>query len=35
LGTLYEQDRFADLDAGCGHPIEVAPWRLALVMVMP
>ena len=35
FGTLYEQDLFADLDADRGHPIEVAPWRLARVMVMP
>src|SRR5918999_2319037 len=34
FGTLYEQDLFADLYADRGHPIEVAPWRLALVMVM-
>jgi transposase len=31
---LYELDLFADLYADRGHPIEVAPWRLALVMVM-
>ena len=34
FGTLYEQDLFADLYVDRGHPIEVAPWRLALVMVM-
>ena len=34
FGTLYAQDLFADLYADRGHPIEVAPWRLALVMVM-
>ena len=34
FGTLYEQDLFADLYADRGHPIEVAPWRLALMMVM-
>jgi transposase len=34
FGTLYEQDLFDDLYAGRGHPVEVAPWRLALVMVM-
>src|SRR5262245_52467556 len=34
FGTLYEQDLCADLYADRGHPIEVAPWRLALVMVM-
>jgi transposase len=33
FGTLDEQDLFADLYADRGHPIEVAPWRLALVMV--
>ena len=34
FGTLYEQDLFADLSADRGHSLEVAPWRLALVMVM-
>jgi transposase len=34
FGTLYEQELFADLYADRGHPVEVAPWRLALVMVM-
>src|SRR5499426_263499 len=34
FGTLYAQDLFADLYADRGHPVEVAPWRLALVMVM-
>src|ERR687883_375225 len=34
FGTLYAQDLFADLYADRGHPIAVAPWRLALVMVM-
>src|SRR5215831_11482956 len=34
FGTLYEQDLFADLYADRGPPIEVAPWRLTLVMVM-
>jgi transposase len=34
FGTLYEQDLFADLYADRGHPIEVAPWRLALVTIM-
>src|SRR5512132_3709171 len=33
FGTLYAQDLFADLYAARGHPVEVAPWRLALVMV--
>jgi transposase len=35
FGTRYEQDLLADLYADRGHPLEVAPWRLALVMVMP
>jgi transposase len=35
FGTLDEQGLFADLYADRGHPLEVAPWRLALVMVMP
>src|ERR671934_1645316 len=34
FGTLYEQALFTDLYADRGHPIEVAPWRLALVTVM-
>ncbi len=34
LGTLYEQALFAELSADRGPPIEVAPWRLALVRVM-
>jgi transposase len=34
IGTLYEQDLCTDLYANRGHPIEVAPWRLALVTVM-
>src|ERR687884_691152 len=34
FGTLYAQDLFADLYADRGRPVEVAPWRLALVMVM-
>jgi transposase len=33
LGMRYEQDLLADLSADRGHPVEVAPWRLALVMV--
>lgn len=34
FGTLfYTQDLFADLYADRGHLVEVAPWRLALVMV--
>ena len=35
FGTLYTQDLLADLYADRGHPIAVAPWRLALVMVRP
>jgi transposase len=35
FGTLYGQDLFADLYADRGRPVKVAPWRLALVMVMP
>jgi transposase len=34
FGTLYAQALLADLSADRGHPSEVAPWRLALVMVM-
>jgi transposase len=34
LGTLCAQDLLVDLSADRGHPFEVAPWRLALVMVM-
>ena len=33
VGALYEQELFANLYADRGHPVEVAPWRLALVMV--
>jgi transposase len=32
-GTLYEDQLFADLYPPEGRPVEVAPWRLALVMV--
>ena len=32
FGALYEQDLFADLYADRGHRIEVAPWRLAVVV---
>jgi hypothetical protein len=35
FGMLYEQDLFAELSADRGPPIEVAPWRLALVLVRP
>jgi transposase len=34
FGTLYEDQLFADLYPPSGRPVEVAPWRLALVMVM-
>ena len=34
LARSMTQDLFADLYADRGHPVEVAPWRLALVMVM-
>jgi transposase len=34
FGTLYDDHLFADLYADHGRPVDVAPWRLALVMVM-
>jgi transposase len=34
FGTLYEDQLFADLSPPDGRPVEVSPWRLALVMVM-
>jgi transposase len=34
FGTLYDDQLFADLYASEGRPVEVAPWRLALIMVM-
>jgi transposase len=34
FGTRYTQDLFTDLYADRGHPVEVAPWSLALVIVM-
>jgi transposase len=34
FGTLYEDQLFADLYRPQGRPVEVAPWRLALVVVM-
>ncbi len=34
FGTLYHDQLFADLYPAEGRPVEVAPWRLALVMVM-
>ena len=34
FGTLYTDQLFADLSPPQGRPVEVAPWRLALVVVM-
>jgi transposase len=34
FGALYDDQLFADLYPLAGRPVEVAPWRLALVMVM-
>ena len=34
FGTLYEDHLFADLYPPSGRPVEVASWRLALVVVM-
>src|SRR5438552_521701 len=34
FGTLYEDQLFVDLYPPEGRPVEVAPWRLALVVVM-
>jgi transposase len=34
FGTLYDDQLFADLYPPSGRPVEVAPWRLALVVVM-
>jgi transposase len=34
FGTLYADQLFADLYPSEGRPVEVPPWRLALVMVM-
>src|SRR5918999_1928018 len=34
FGRLYDDQLFADLYPPSGRPVEVAPWRLALVMVM-
>src|ERR687898_731518 len=34
FGTLYDDQLFAELYADHGRPVDVAPWRLALVMVM-
>src|SRR5262249_49958824 len=34
FGTLYADQLFTDLYPPEGRPVEVAPWRLALVLVM-
>lgn len=34
FGTLYNDQLFADLYPPEGRPVEIAPWRLALVLVM-
>src|SRR5512132_2734774 len=34
FGPLYDDQLFADLYPPSGRPVEVAPWRLALVVVM-
>jgi transposase len=34
FGTLYEDQFFVDLYPPSGRPVEVAPWRMALVVVM-
>jgi transposase len=34
FGTLYEDQLFADLYPPQGRPVEVAPWRLVLVIIM-
>jgi transposase len=34
FGTLYDDQLFADLSPPEGRPVEVAPWRVALVVVM-
>jgi transposase len=35
FGALYDDQLFADVYPPSGRPVEVAPWRLALVVVMP
>jgi transposase len=34
FGALFDDQLFADLYSPQGRPVEVAPWRLALVLVM-
>ncbi len=34
LGVIYRDDLFADFYANRGHPVEVAPWRLAMATAM-
>ncbi|NJO81395.1 MAG: IS1182 family transposase [Blastochloris sp.] len=34
LGTLFTDDLFVDWFASLGAPVEVAPWRLALVLIL-
>src|SRR5438128_4906588 len=34
FGTLYTDQLFTDLYPPAGRPVEIPPWRLALVMVM-
>jgi len=34
LGSIYRDDLFADFYADRGHPVDIAPWRLALATVM-
>jgi transposase len=34
FGALYDDQLFADLYPPAGRPVEVAPWRLALVVVL-
>jgi len=34
LGSMYRDDLFADFYADYGHPVEIAPWRLAMATVM-
>ncbi len=34
LGSIYRDDLFADFYVDRGHPVEIAPWRLAMATVM-